>query len=184
MPNAPKGALSHVILFCYDLPKMVRFYTETLGFHRSDEGPARGETLVFMTLDPEIDHHMFGLCTGRTGPRDAAVVNHIAFRVKSMTDLRARYDTLRASPEASSIDPTNHGSWWSVYFRDPENNRMEFFVDAPWYVKQPVVTKLDLSLTDEQIFETTREKWGVDPTFTPMSEWKARTVKALAEEDA
>jgi hypothetical protein len=61
---------------------------------------------------------------------------------------------------------------------------MEFFVDAPWYVKQPVVTKLDLSLTDEQIFETTREKWAVDPTFTPMSEWKARTVKALAEDGA
>jgi catechol 2,3-dioxygenase-like lactoylglutathione lyase family enzyme len=181
MPKFAKGAISHVILFCFDHDKMVSFYRDTLGFHQSDTGPARGETLTFLTLDPEIDHHMFGLCSGRTGPRDAKVVNHIAFRVHGMSELRRRYEQLKTALDVTDIDPTNHGAWWSVYFRDPEGNRMEFFVDAPWYVKQPVVTKLDLSLTDEQIFETTRAKWGVEDTFQPMRSWKEKTAKKLEE---
>jgi catechol 2,3-dioxygenase-like lactoylglutathione lyase family enzyme len=52
MPKFAKGAISHVILFCFDHDKMVKFYRETLGFHQSDTGPARGETLTFFTLDP------------------------------------------------------------------------------------------------------------------------------------
>ncbi len=71
-----------------------------------------------------------------------------------------------------------------MYFRDPEGNRLEFFVDAPWYVRQPVVEKLDMSSTDEQIFELTRAKWGVEDTFQPMSAWKEKTKKALETEDA
>jgi len=184
MPKFAKGAISHVILFCFDHDKMVAFYRDTLGFHQSDTGPARGETLTFFTLDPEIDHHMIGLCSGRTGPKDARVLNHIAFRVRSMDELRKRYAALKADPQVADIDPTNHGAWWSVYFRDPEGNRLEFFVDAPWYVRQPVVEKLDMSLTDEQIFEVTRTKWGVEETFQPMSAWKEKTKKKLETEDA
>lgn len=184
MPKGPKGAISHVILYCFDQPRMVRFYRDTLGFHQSDTGPARGQELTFFTLDPAVDHHMFGLCSGRTGPADAKLLNHVSFRLKSMDDLRGRYDVLRKCGEVTDIDPTNHGAWWSVYFRDPEGNRMEYFVDTPWYVKQPVVAKLDLSLSDEQIFELTRATWGVEETFEPMSAWKQKTVKRLAEEDA
>ena len=180
----PKGAISHVILFCFDHDKMVKFYRDVLGFHQSDTGPARGETLTFFTLDPEIDHHMFGLSSGRTGPRDVKLINHVAFRVKTMDTLRERYALLKSCPDVTDIDPTNHGAYWSVYFRDPEGNRMEFFVDAPWYVKQPVVSKLDLSMSDEEIFEYTRTKFGVEDTFQPMSSWKEKTAKALAKEDA
>ena len=80
-----------------------------------------------------------------------------------------------AEPDVSDMVCATHGNAVSIYFRAPEGNRLEFFVDAPWYVKQPVVAKLDLSLSDEQIFEFTRTKWGVEDTFQPMSAWNCVT---------
>ena len=37
----------------------------------------------------------------------------------------------------------NHGNAWSVYFRDPEGNRIEIFCDTEWYIEQPCVEDLD-----------------------------------------
>ena len=39
----------------------------------------------------------------------------------------------------------DHGNAWSLYFRDPEGNRLEVFCDTQWYVEQPCLEDLDLS---------------------------------------
>jgi catechol 2,3-dioxygenase len=46
---------------------------------------------------------------------------------------------------AEAIFPASHGLAWSIYANDPEGNRLEFFVDTDWYIKQPFSIPLDLS---------------------------------------
>jgi hypothetical protein len=59
--------------------------------------------------------------------------------------------TLRVTGRSN---PTNHASSWSVYFVDPEGNRIEFFTQTPWYMP-PVSVPLDLGLSDEEIHKHT-----------------------------
>ena len=47
--------------------------------------------------------------------------------------------------------PMDHGNAWSLYFRDPEGNRLEVFCDTQWYIEQPCIEDLDLSQPAEQI---------------------------------
>jgi catechol 2,3-dioxygenase len=173
-----KATISHVVLYCYDFHKMMDFYTNVLGFHLSDSGKARGNDICFMTLDPEADHHMLALAAGRTGSPEDRIINHIAFRVGSMADLRQRYELLKRNG-VKDIEPITHGSWLSVYYRDIENNRLEFFCDTPWYIRQPIVKPLDLSLSDDEIMRATVEEFGDTPEFKLMSEWKTETLRAL-----
>ena len=119
------------------------------------------------------------MASGRTGDPDAKVFSHIAFRLESLPDLRWRYDALRVAVGVHDIDPINHCSWLSVYFRDPENNRMEFFVDTPWYVDQPIVDPLDMALSDDDLLRVTEATYGSRPSFRPMAEWKAEAVNRL-----
>lgn len=34
----------------------------------------------------------------------------------------------------------------SIYARDPEGNRLEIFIDTPWYVDQPMRVPVDFGL--------------------------------------
>lgn len=63
---------------------------------------------------------------------------------------------------------------------DPENNRMEFFWDTPYYVQQPIVEPLDFALSDQEMLQSVVLKYGNDPSFKPMAEWKAEQRRALA----
>ncbi len=135
--RARSGAISHVVLYVCDFAMMKDFSPGVIGFHLSDQGRARGNDTCFLTLDPELDHYRIALASGRTGPRDAASLNHIAFRLGALADLRWRYERLMAEDAVPAVDPITHGSWLSVYYRDPENNRMEFFVDTPWVIAHP-----------------------------------------------
>ena len=182
--RAPSGAISHVVISVYDFPMMKAFYTEIMGFHLSDQGRARGNDICFLTLDPALDHHQIALASGRTGPRDGGSINHVAFRLPSLADLRTRYERLTAEDAVSAVEPISHGSWLSVYYRDPENNRMEFFFDTPWYMKQPIVDALDFSLSDDEIMRLTEETYRDTEGFRPMSEWRDETVRDLARQDA
>ena len=181
---AQSGAISHVVLYVYDFPMMKDFYTNVLGFHLSDIGRGRGNDICFLTLDPGLDHHQIALAGGRKGPRDAGSLNHVAFRLGSLADLRRRYEQLMAEDAVTDVDPVTHGSWLSVYYRDPENNRMEFFWDTPWYVKQPIIDSLDFSLSNEEILRVTEETYSGHEGFRPMSEWRAEAVRSVAADDA
>jgi catechol 2,3-dioxygenase-like lactoylglutathione lyase family enzyme len=47
--------LGHVGLFCNDLMKMRRFYSEVMGLTITDEDMERG--IVFLSADPQAEHH-------------------------------------------------------------------------------------------------------------------------------
>ena len=179
--DSGKAYLSHIVIYCYDFGKMLDFYTKVLGFHLSDVGRARGNDICFLTFDPEADHHQLALAGGRTGPKEGGALNHVAFRVRSLAELRRRHQSLQQAG-VSGIELITHVSWFSIYYRDVENNRLEFFWDTPYYVHQPVVEPLDVSLSasDEEIHRAITGKYGADPSFKTMREWKDKRVKELA----
>jgi len=170
MPELPKWELSHIGLFVSDMDRMREFYTRLLGFKVMDAGEVRsGVHLTFLSKDPK-DHHQIVLVSGREkGTR--STVNQITYRVASIKEVRAMHD-LAVANNVKGVDPVDHGNAWSVYFLDPEDNRLEFFCDTPWYVAQPHRVALDFSLSDEEIEEATRKRIAGDPTTQPFAEWR------------
>ena len=164
-------AFSHFGFFVKDLAKMRDFYCRVLGLVETDRGIARGRPIVFLSRDPN-EHHQIVLVEGRTGSLDELVINQISLRVGSLAELRQRYALIKREAEASDINPTDHGNAWSLYFRDPEKNRIELFADSPWYVEQPRVDPLDLAASEQEIMARTRAAIEKHPSFRPYEEWR------------
>ena len=57
-----------------------------------------------------------------------------------------------ADEKVRDLYPVSHGNALSVYFLDPEGNRIELFVDTPWYCKQPMRIPMDMNLPDEKLW--------------------------------
>jgi hypothetical protein len=70
-----------------------------------------------------------------------------------------------------------------MYFRDIEGNRLEFFCDTPYYVRQPIVEPLDIPLDvpEADAWRAIEAKYGRDPSFKPMADWKAEAVKRKSD---
>ena len=176
--------LSHVGVFVTDMPKMVDFYSGFLGFAVSDRGTladGRGE-IVFLTRDPR-EHHQFVLATGRPADLHFNIVNQLSFRVDSLETLRELQRGLN-NEQATELGPITHGNALSVYFHDPEKNRVELLIDTPWYVPQPCRIPVDLSLSDDELWETIEKKVREMPGFKPVAVWKAEIEKKIAEATA
>ncbi len=172
MPVPSEMKFGHIGLYVTDLEKMLDFYTNLMQFRITDRGSAMrsGAELVFLSRDPE-EHHQIVLATGRPDG-NVSPVNQISFRVENIEQVRAAYD---AAVEfgVEGITPINHGSALSVYFPDPEGNRMEVYMATPWYIAQPHAKPLDFSQSNEEILKVTEDKCRADPTFKPMDQWKA-----------
>ena len=178
MGTLPKMTFGHIGLFVTDLEKMRDFYTRVMGFTVTDSGKGRAE-MVFMSRDPD-EHHQVVLATGR--PEGSfGVINQISFRVGGLDELRAAYDVVVAG-NVDDIRPINHGNAWSVYFCDPEGNRLEIYMATPWYVAQPHAEPLDLSLGNEELLRTCEEKLRADPTFISAEEWRQGAEKEMGVE--
>ena len=171
MSSVPPVAFSHVGFHCFDLPKMESFYKRVLGLLETDRGEARGQPLVFLSRNAN-EHHQVVLVGGRTGERTDKLLNQLSFRVDSLADLRRFLAAVQAEPEVTDIAPVNHGVAWSIYFRDPEGNRIELFVDSPFYVTQPLIGALDLSQDDATIERKTVEAYALDPGFRTLKDWR------------
>jgi catechol 2,3-dioxygenase-like lactoylglutathione lyase family enzyme len=177
MPDLPKFELSHIGLFVTDMDRMRDFYTRLLGFKVMDAGELKnGLRLTFLSKDPK-DHHQIVLVTGREkGTR--STVNQITFRVASIKEVRAMHDLVVAN-QVDGVDPVDHGNAWSVYFMDPEGNRIEFFCDTPWYTAQPHRVALDFSLSDKEIEEATHNRIAGDPSTVPFAQWRDQKRREL-----
>ena len=80
------------------------------------------------------------------------------------------------------MSPITHGNAWSVYFRDPEGNRAEVFVDTPWHCRQPFAEPIDLDKPEEEIAEDTLALLEKETTAEKFDEWKARFREELGLE--
>jgi catechol-2,3-dioxygenase len=167
----------HMGLMVRDLPRMKDFYTRVLGFTATDEGPAGPAQMVFLCTEPR-DHHQMFLCSGRGEQEAGSRIHHLAFRVEDLKELRAV--ARRLEGEVKSMEPANHGIAWSIYTQDPEGNSIEFFVETPWFIHQPMRQPLDFSLPDEEIVRTTEEFCRAMPGFQPHPEWYANLRARMA----
>jgi catechol-2,3-dioxygenase len=180
MSNAPEISFSHLGIFVHDLAKMADFYTRFFGFTITDRGLLGSTELIFLSRDP-TEHHQVVLVAGR--PKDAPfnVINQISFRVDSLKTLRTLHARLQSEP-VSEIAPVTHGNALSVYFRDPEGNRIELYLHTPWYVTQPLRVPMDMSLSDDALW-----KWAEDharglPGFKPAAQWEREMAQRMGVE--
>jgi catechol 2,3-dioxygenase-like lactoylglutathione lyase family enzyme len=172
--------LSHVGIYVKDLDRMVDFYSGFMGFAVSDRGVTRGGVeLCFLTRDPR-EHHQFVLATGRPEPLRFNIVNQLSFRVDSLATLRELHRGL-AEEQVSAIEPTCHGNAVSVYFRDPEGNRVELLTGTPWYIQQPIHLPIDLSLPDDAFWADVEAKAAKIPGFKSLVVWEAEIRQRIAE---
>lgn len=184
MAIAPGIAFSHVGIHVTDLENMERFYTRLIGLAVTDRGrletPRGPVDLVFLSGDPD-EHHQLVLCSGR--PPDVAfnVINQLSFRVDGVAALKELHERLRSEP-VSEVAPVTHGNAVSVYFRDPEGNRVELFCDTPWYVTQPVREPVDLSLSDEALMRLLEAHAREMPGFKTRSQWRAEMAQRMGVE--
>jgi catechol 2,3-dioxygenase-like lactoylglutathione lyase family enzyme len=176
--------LSHVGVFVADMPKMVDFYTGFLGFAVSDRGTladGRGE-IVFLTRDSR-EHHQFVLATGRPADLNFNIVNQLSFCVDSLDTLRELQRGLK-NEQATELGPITHGNALSVYFHDPEKNRVELLIDTPWYVPQPCRIPIDLAVPDDELWASIEKKVREMPGFKPVAVWRAEVEEKITEATA
>lgn len=181
---APRAYFSHTGFYVNDIELMTTFYCKLLGLEITDRATLKafpGEPkIVFLSSDPE-EHHQIVLIEGRShGTGREPMIQQISFRVESLADLR----TMKVAVEESGITDIkfmNHGTSWSIYFADPDDNTIECFVDAPWHVRQPVTEALDLSLSDEEILAQTEAAYTNEPDFQSRQDWKESFAQRLAE---
>jgi catechol 2,3-dioxygenase-like lactoylglutathione lyase family enzyme len=173
-------AFSHVGIYVTNIERMVDFYTRVLRFVVSDRGKTSqgGGDIVFMTRDP-AEHHQFVMASGRPADLQYNIVNQLSFRVDSLETLRSLRDELKGESDVKVFDPITHGNALSVYFLDPEGNRVEFLIDTPWHVPQPFRIPVDFSLSDDQLWASIEKHVRATPGFKPMAEWKAEIRKKI-----
>jgi catechol 2,3-dioxygenase-like lactoylglutathione lyase family enzyme len=177
MAKGPDVRLAHVGIYVTDLRKMEAFYTRFFSFTVNDRGKLGDIDIVFLSRDPD-EHHQLILATGRPSEASFSVINQISFRVQSLGDLRTMHARLAGEP-VTDIRPISHGNAWSVYFKDPEGNRLELYLDTPWYVSQPFREPLDLTQSDETILGETERLCRASPGFRPHAEWRADVARRM-----
>ena len=168
--------LSHVGIYVTDLPKMRDFYTQTLGFVVSDAAP--DGRITFLSRNPS-DHHQVVLVPGRKTELDTPMVQQISFNVGTLANVQRAFRKVRDAG-CQGLRPVSHGNAWSIYFQDPEGNRIEMFCDTPWYVSQPCGFEIDLDKSEDELFRETEAHCRTLPGFKPMEEWRAEISRKIA----
>ncbi|MES2946722.1 MAG: VOC family protein [Pseudomonadota bacterium] len=165
---------AHFGMFVYDLDKMVEFYTQVFRLTITDEGLGHnfGNKLVFLSAT-EDQHHQLVLSGGRSEKSPVSTVMQASFLVPDLAELRWNREKAE-SLGAYEVRPMNHGNAWSVYYFDPEGNRVEVYLDTPYYVNQPYGTPLDLSKSENELLEQTYAMVKDDPSYMPLADWQAK----------
>ena len=111
------GEVSHLLLQSPDLERLVSFYTDIVGFHLRDRIEfGDGRPLVRLKEGMGLTE----LPEGRAESGQA--VEHIAFQIPAIDPL---VESLRANDVPIDDGPKETGYGTSVYFFDPDGNRIE-----------------------------------------------------------
>jgi catechol 2,3-dioxygenase-like lactoylglutathione lyase family enzyme len=179
--SVPRLSFSHMGMYVTDIARMEDFYTRVLGFTATDRGeletPRGKVSLVFLSRDPR-EHHQIVLASGRPADAGFNPINQISFRMDDFPALRAMHDRVQ-NEGVAELSPVSHGNALSVYFRDPEGNRIELFIDTPWYVQQPLRVPVDMSLSDDRIWAWAEAEARKLPGFKPVDQWSAELARKM-----
>jgi catechol 2,3-dioxygenase-like lactoylglutathione lyase family enzyme len=116
----------HVVLRSGDMPRLRDWYLFVLNARVSYQN----DQVSFLTYDDE--HHRVGIVqfpgTGQASGEGAGL-EHLSFTHRGLGALLATYQRLKAR----AIEPfwcINHGPTISMYYRDPDGNKVELQVDV------------------------------------------------------
>lgn len=123
--------LAHVVYQTRRYEEMLNWYQQVFEAKVVYQNPA----FAFLTFDDE--HHRFAFANMAAfkpdgvapGERADTGVNHVAYTFANAGDLLENYARLKQA----GIRPywrVHHGMTLSLYYRDPDGNRMEFQVDT------------------------------------------------------
>lgn len=174
-----RARLAHVGVYAHDLKKLQNFYSNVLGLVVTDHGTARsGMTLTFMSGNPGA-HHQLVLIDGRPETIEFNPIQQISFMVDSLSDLKEVHS--RAVAEGTTeMRVVTHGNAWSCYFKDPEGNTVEAYLDTPWHVPQPHGVPFDIAAPVAEIEAWTEKHCRETPGFMPIKDYQAQMAKRLA----
>ena len=177
----PALSFSHFGLFVHDLARMEAFYTGMLGFFVTDRGDLdtpRGKVgLVFLSRSPD-EHHQIILATGRPENLPFNVINQISFRADSLPSLKVMHVRMQQAG-MQDLHTVTHGNALSIYVADPEGNRLEVFIDTPWYVDQPMRVPIDLTLPDDRLMAEAAAHAQALPGFRSRAPWRAEMAQMM-----
>lgn len=119
--------LGHVVLKVRDARRSKEFYTRALGLKVAHEDLEHGA--VFLSFGTQ--HHdlaLFQLATGEAPAATQPGLHHTAWQLGSFEELQAAHRELRqvGIPIESTV---GHNVTRSVYFHDPDGNRVELYCD-------------------------------------------------------
>lgn len=122
---------AHVVYQTRRFDEMIAWYRDVFEAEVVHRNPA----LAFLTYDDE--HHRFAFANLEVmhpdaegaGERGDIGVNHVAYTYADAKDLLHTYARLKAAG-ILPYWPVHHGTTLSLYYRDPDGNRMEFQVDV------------------------------------------------------
>jgi catechol 2,3-dioxygenase len=169
---------SHMGFYVRDIERMARFYREALGFFETDRGLLGTVQLVFLSRDP-TEHHQIVLATGRPADLAFSVINQISLRVPDLATLREVRNRAQADADVSDLVTATHGNAVSIYFRDPEGNRLEVFMDTPWYCEQPLREPIDLDQSDEAVMAAAQALARSRPKFRSRAQWQSEMAQMM-----
>ena len=140
--------LGHVAHRVADVQKVVKFYTDVLGFRVSDW---RDDTFAFLRCG--VDHHTVNFVVD-----PVPQLHHIAFEVKDWPELHRASDHLAKKEVRLVWGPGRHiiGHNIAAYHRNSDNVRVELFCEMdqmkdealgyfdprPWHQDRPQVPKV------------------------------------------
>lgn len=117
--------VDHIVLFVSDLGRSTRFYTKFLGtpLHKDRESVSYqvGKTKIFLALPYRRPKRKFD--------KEDLGLNHLAFGVTTMAELRAMQARLaRSKIKNSAIQTDKYGKKPFIWFDDPDGIRLEFYL--------------------------------------------------------
>lgn len=120
---------AHVVYQTRRYDEMIAWYRHVFEAEVVYQNPA----LAFLTYDDE--HHRFAFANldllkpDGGDARGEIGVNHVAYTFANAGELLGTYKRLKAAG-IQPYWPVHHGTTMSLYYQDPDGNRMEFQVDC------------------------------------------------------
>ena len=154
MPSV--AGLGHVGIYTHDLFKMRDFYSRVMGLEITDEETEK-TGIVFMSSNPEEEHHEFVLMKGRDVPEGSRVVQQISFYVNSLSELKA-FHTVFKDEEVRIQRTVSHGNAFGMYSLDPEGNTIEIYYRTGFPVPQTCADPVNLDDSEEKLIDIAKSR--------------------------